>query len=44
LSFRTISSCNSGTTLVSFCKASINFCRKATGVSKGRYCTAVTWE
>jgi hypothetical protein len=38
------SSYDSGTMLVCFCKASLNLCRKATGVSRGPCCTAVTWE
>jgi hypothetical protein len=27
-----------------FCKTSLSLCRKATGVSKGPCCTAMTWE
>jgi hypothetical protein len=45
ISFRTISfSCDSSTMLVCFCKASFSHCRKATGVSKGPYYTAMSWE
>jgi hypothetical protein len=45
ISFRMISSSyESGTMLVCFCKASLCLCRKATGVSKSPWCTAMTWE